>query len=58
VTSSGLVVAGSDTPPVLNAAEVVFEFVAASVEAFGAIGFLGSIAAALFWGLKSRTYNE
>ena len=41
------VLAGGDAPPIIDTAKVVFDFVASSVEAFGAIGFLGSIAAAL-----------
>ena len=44
--SGEFVVAGGDAPPILDAAKVVFDFVAPSVEAFGAISFLVSIAAA------------
>ena len=32
------VIAGSDAPPVFDAAEVIFDFVAASIKAFGTIG--------------------
>ena len=44
--SGEFVVAGGYAPPILDAAEVVFDFVAPSVKAFGTIGFLGGIAAA------------
>jgi hypothetical protein len=35
-----------DPPPVFDTAKVIFDFMASSVKAFGAIGFLGGIAAA------------
>jgi hypothetical protein len=42
--ASELVVAGSDTPPILDAAEEVFDFVSPPVEALGTIGFPGGVA--------------
>ena len=44
--SGKLVVARRDTPPVLDATEVVLDGVAPPIKAFGTIGFLGGIAAA------------
>lgn len=41
-----LVIAGGDAAPVLDAAEVVFDFVASPVEAFGTISFCRGIASA------------
>jgi hypothetical protein len=40
------IVARCDAPPVLDAAEIVFDPVASTVEALGTVGFLGCIAAA------------
>ena len=40
------IVARSDAPPVLDAAKVIFDFVASSVKALGAIGILGRVVAA------------
>jgi len=46
VIASELVVAGGDTPPILDAAEEVFDFVPAAINALGTIGFLeGGVAA-------------
>ena len=44
--SCEFVVSRGDAPPVLDTAEVIFDFVAPSVKALGTIGFLGGIAAA------------
>jgi hypothetical protein len=44
--SGEFIVARRDASPVLDATEVVFDFVASSVNALGAIAFLGGIAAA------------
>jgi hypothetical protein len=44
--SGELVVARGNTPPVLDATEVVFDCVASPIKALGAIGFLRGIAAA------------
>ena len=43
--SGEFVVARRDTPPVLDATEVALDGVAAPINAFGTIGFLGGIAA-------------
>jgi hypothetical protein len=40
------IVARGDTPPVLDAAKVIFDFMASSVKALGAIGFLVRVVAA------------
>jgi len=40
------IVARCDTPPVLDAAKVIFDFMASSVKALGAIGFLVRVVAA------------
>src|SRR4029078_11522734 len=40
------IVARGDAPPIFDTAEVVFDSMAPPVEALGAIGFLGGIAAA------------
>jgi hypothetical protein len=40
-----IIVAGCDAPPILDAAEEVFDFVSPSIEAFGTIGFLDGAAA-------------
>ena len=39
------VVAGGATPPILNAAEEVFDFMSPPIEALRAIGFSGGVAA-------------
>ena len=44
--SGEFVVTGGDASPVFDAAEVVLDFVASSIEALGAISFLDGIAAA------------
>jgi len=43
--ASELVVAGGDAPPILDAAEEVFDFVPSAIKALGAIGFPGGGAA-------------
>jgi len=45
IIASELVVAGGDTPPILNAAEEVFDFMSPPIEALGTIGFPGGVAA-------------
>ena len=40
------IVARGDTPPVLDAAKVIFDFMASSEKALGAIGFLVRVVAA------------
>ena len=45
IIASEFVVAGGDTSPILNAAEEVFDFMSPPIEALGAIGFPGSVAA-------------
>jgi hypothetical protein len=44
--SGEFIVTRGDAAPVFDAAEIVFDFVAPSVKAFGTIGFSGGIAAA------------
>ena len=44
--SRELVESGCDASPVLDATEIVFDFVPAAVEAFGAVSFLAGIAPA------------
>ena len=45
IIASEFVVAGGDTPPILNAAEEVFDFMSPPIEALWAISFLSSVAA-------------
>jgi hypothetical protein len=40
-----IIVAGCDAPPILDAAEEVFDFVSPAIEALGAIAFLDSAGA-------------
>ena len=44
--SGEFVVAGSDAPPVFDAAEVIFDFVSLPIKALGTIGFPGGVASA------------
>src|SRR6266850_5189939 len=43
--SGKFVVPGGDASPILDAAEVVFDLVAAPIDVLGAIGFLGGVGA-------------